>query len=498
MLVKLDNGYNYYKKMKCQNTKLDPITVAHLTRPAFLAILFLLSSAVLLCAGEFSAEASELKYPSIRLEVAEAFLDAPLRNTKDELVQGAQVFEDALHRSGAVYRDFELEKVLQEILPVDVLGDKAQGFRYRIYVLKDPTVNAMTTPTGSIYINSGLLAILGNTDQLRLVLGHEVHHILNQDIVHQYKKFKEEVGAIRLIQLLAAPVAAVAVGTSDADTGRVIANVYTAANLTVSISYRLAFLGYGREAENQCDQFALRIFNKNHYDLESAKRVFQLFEDEHEKYGQGFRSHFFLDHETGKQRAERVEKFMKEVAYEGPAVAIDKPDPRYDERTQVIRLENAKLNIKVKRPQHAIDDLERLRKAFPQEARVLCLLGRAYTMISEDPKYLKQELSGDAWKKLKIKDEKIQKQAWADKAVEYFTQSIQMDVAYADPYKDLASLNEAQEKYIDAEKNLQKYLALSPQAKDVRYIKAKLEKIKDKIKSVQEEELKSKGRKKKT
>ena len=427
------------------------------------------------------AKAVEFKYPPIRLEVPEAALDEALKKTKAELIQSSQVFEGGIHQSGAVYHDPELDKVLNSILPLDQLGDQAKGFRYRIYVVRDPTVNAMTTPTGSMYINTGLLAALDNTDELRLTLGHEVHHILDQDIVHKFKKFKDEVGAIRVLQLIAAPAVAVAIGESDADTGRTIANVYTAADLAVSISYQLAFMGYGREEENECDLFALKIFNQNHYDLRNAKRTFEVFEDEHKKYGKGFHSHYFDDHETGKQRAERVQKYMDQVGYQEVRASAETIDLEYHKLTHEARIENARLNIKVKRPYHAIDDLEELSRIFPDDARVPCLLGQVYTLISNDPKLLQDELSSEEWKKQGVKDKKKQAVVWSEKAAGYFAEAIRKDPAYAEPQRELGLLNESKEKYSEAIVNFEKYLELNPQGKDARYVRSKIAKIKDVI-----------------
>lgn len=431
---------------------------------------------------------ADFRYPSIRLEVAEMDLTAPLRATKDELVENSQVLEDALHNGGAVYNDPELQRVMEDLIPTDRLGEKSKGFYYRIYVLKDPTVNAMTTPTGSIYVNSGILAAMENFDQLRLVLAHEVHHIVDQDVVYRYKKFKDEVGAIRFAQLVAAPIIAVAIGESNSDVARTIAWAYTGTNLAISISYQLAFLGYGRENENECDLFALKLFDNNEYDLESAKRVFMLFEDEHERYGKGFRSHLFSDHETGKQRVEKVEKFMNEVERR-PAEGSGRSDPRYHQLTHEVRIENARLNVKVRRPQHAIDDLDELAAFFPDDARIPCLLGQAYAMASEDPAVLREELSGSAWKKLGIKDEKKQKKIWSDKARKYYFQALKVNPSYAEPHKELALLKEARGNLVIAARHLAKYLELNPQGKDIRYVSARLDKLRRLIAQKKEERL---------
>jgi predicted Zn-dependent protease len=48
---------------------------------------------------------------------------------------------------------------------------------YRFLVLRDPMVNAVALPNGSIYITRVLLALLENEAQLAGILGHEAAHI---------------------------------------------------------------------------------------------------------------------------------------------------------------------------------------------------------------------------------------------------------------------------------------------------------------------------------
>lgn len=426
---------------------------------------------------------AELRYPPIRLDLVDSVLSDPQKEVKKELIEGSQVFEDALHNNGAIYRDPALEKALNEAIPVEQLGERAKGFYYRIYVVKDPRLNAMTVPTGSIYIFSGILAAINNMDELRMVLAHEVNHILDQDVVHRFKKFKQEVGAIRFAQLVAAPAIAVAIGeSSDANTATAIAYAYTAANISISISYQLAFLGYGRENENECDQYAMNLLYEHEYDVNHAQLFFQTMEREQKQYGKGFQTHFLQDHETDKQRAERVAKFMKEKGIQPPSGTPAK-DMEYHRLTHEVRIENARLNIKTKRPRHAVEDLEELGELFPEDVRVPQLLGDAYALTAQDADILKAELSGDAWRKMNIKDKKKQQEAWAKKAEEYYLETIKRDPSHADAYKSLGFLEEDLLKYTAAKSNLEKYLTMKSDATDARFVKSRIEKIDRKVKA---------------
>lgn len=435
-------------------------------------------AAVSLPAGEGSVVASEaeLKYPPIHLQVTEASLTPAQKSTKTELIQSSQVFEDALHMSGMVYKDEALEKRLMTLIPEDYLGEKAKGFKYRIFVLKDPELNAIATPTGSIYINSGLIATLEDFDQLRLVIGHEAHHIIDQDIVHQYQKMKNEVGAIKVLQIIAAPVVAVAISEADSSTATTIANVYTASNIAISISYKVSIAGYGRDNENECDQFALTLFEKNSYDYRSARKVFETFDRESERYSKGFRYHLFQTHEPGKKRADYVTRFMKEKGY------VESIEPHakdeFDTLTKTIRLENAALNIKTSRVQHALDDLDRLNKVYPDNASIQTLYGQAYAALSAHPEILRDELSNKEWRKLKISDIKKQSVLWTGKSEGFYKRALEIDPEFADAYRGLGLLKEKNEAYQEAIEYFQKYLAIKSDAADRRYVQAKIDRLK--------------------
>lgn len=434
-----------------------------------------------LFAAEVSISSSQLewKYPPIKLELAEANLTPAEKDTKQELLRGSQELEGKLHSYGMVYEDPKLAEKLQNLLKVEDFGEKAKGFHFRIYVLKDPALNAMTTPSGSIYINSGLLAAMQDFDQLRLVLAHEVHHILDQDIVHQFNKIKQEVGALKVFQIIAAPAVAVAIGQSDSGTGKVIANVYTAGSLAVNVSYTLSVAGYGRGNEDECDQFALKIFKNKHYNLDSAHGFFMKVESESDRFGQGIHSHLFATHDSGEKRAKRVEELMKEIGYQ-PQSGSKKVEDDYDLLTRDIRLENAQLNIKLGRVQHGLDDLERLAKTFPEDRQVLNLQGDAYAMLASNPKLLKEELSYKEWKKLKISDLEKQSDVWRAQAITYYDRAIKADASYADPHRGKALLMENKEEWENALDHYRRYLELKPEASDKRYITAKIDRLEKK------------------
>src|SRR5690348_5115176 len=81
--------------------------------------------------------------------------------------------ERKLRDKAPLYQDPLLEDYLNQVAgrlaPPELQGQEA--IRLRVYVIRDPTLNAFTYPTGSIYVHTGLLARLENEAQLAVVLG---------------------------------------------------------------------------------------------------------------------------------------------------------------------------------------------------------------------------------------------------------------------------------------------------------------------------------------
>src|SRR5262249_25570252 len=73
---------------------------------------------------------------------------------------------------------------------VTAIGDRLASvggrgdLRYTFRIVNNPIVNAYATSGGFIYVNSGLLDVLGNSDELAAVLAHELVHTNESHLVN--------------------------------------------------------------------------------------------------------------------------------------------------------------------------------------------------------------------------------------------------------------------------------------------------------------------------
>lgn len=72
-----------------------------------------------------------------------------------------------------------------------------RGFKYRIHVIDDNTVNAFALPGGTIFIHKGMLDFADSDDEVACVLGHEIAHVARR---HSLQRIRRDAALTMLIQ----------------------------------------------------------------------------------------------------------------------------------------------------------------------------------------------------------------------------------------------------------------------------------------------------------
>jgi predicted Zn-dependent protease len=125
------------------------------------------------------------------------------------------------------------------------------GGRWEVVVFKDDSANAFALPGGKIGVNSGLLKVAKNQDQLATVIGHEIAHVLahhsNERVSQQ---FAVEQG-LGLVNALANP---------QTGTGQTLMGL-----LGVGAQYGI-LMPYSRVQESEADRIGLNLMAKAGFD----------------------------------------------------------------------------------------------------------------------------------------------------------------------------------------------------------------------------------------
>jgi predicted Zn-dependent protease len=81
---------------------------------------------------------------------------------------------------------------------------------FKFYVVQDRSINAFATTGGYVYVHTGLLNAVDNEDQLAAVMGHEIGHICNDDVIKKLRQAQLAQGAASVAGLDRSTVAAAA------------------------------------------------------------------------------------------------------------------------------------------------------------------------------------------------------------------------------------------------------------------------------------------------
>jgi predicted Zn-dependent protease len=132
------------------------------------------------------------------------------------------------------------------------------GGNWEVVVFKDQDANAFALPGGKIGVNTGLLQVAENQDQLATVIGHEVMHVLSHHANERVsQKFAVEQG-LGLISAAASP---------QTGTGKTLMGL-----LGVGAQFGV-LLPYNRIQESEADLLGLDLMAKAGFDPRESTKL---------------------------------------------------------------------------------------------------------------------------------------------------------------------------------------------------------------------------------
>lgn len=162
--------------------------------------------------------------------------ERPAEDTDEAgLWQALDQAELSLQRSPLLVRDPALNAYVRKLV-CDIAGDYCKDIR--VYVVRRPYFNASMAPNGVMQVWTGALLRSENEAQIGFVLGHEIGHFLHQHSIKQWRRAKDIMNALSLLQLVAARS-----GTQDAS------DIF---DVTQLVAYASLYK-YGRDAERESD-----------------------------------------------------------------------------------------------------------------------------------------------------------------------------------------------------------------------------------------------------
>ena len=139
---------------------------------------------------------------------------------------------------------------------------------FAFFVAKDPVINAFSAPGGYIGINSGLIIITRNEDELAAVMAHEIGHITQNHLQRAYESAKKDTPLMALVALGAIAAGGAAGGQAAA-----------AALLGGQGVLMQKEINFTRKDEAEADRTGIMTLSKAGYDPNAMAGFFQRMED---------------------------------------------------------------------------------------------------------------------------------------------------------------------------------------------------------------------------
>jgi predicted Zn-dependent protease len=383
-----------------------------------------------------------------------------------KVLDEANALDDAYAKQGLVLKDPELQAYLDTV-GKRILNDRGrpEKVEFKFRVLRDPMVQAFALPNGSVYVTTGLMALLENEAQLAGVLGHETSHVFERHSYFENRSARKKILTANIIGGIAAVAGGAAGGQgygAAASLGAMISNA-----IIISSVY-----GYSREMEQQADSDGLKAMTNATYDPQAMARTFKLLDDDSRLEFEPIQG-FYRDHPKLTERYTLATSYA--AAHKGdPAETGTESD--YLSKASPAICADIEEDLNSRRQRTAAARATRLVTAFPDNSRYRVLLGDAYrslgakTAIPADEERDRHGQSEHRKEYFTLTEQEEQKRLLAKpggpatllenrtRAEGFYKAVLESDPSYAPAHRGLGFLYEDEEKYSEAMAEYQAYL----------------------------------------
>lgn len=402
-----------------------------------------------------------------------------------ELLEQVELLDRRFEREGALLEDEAANEYMGRIGKALTLKEvELENVTWKFRILRDPQPNAFALPNGSIYVTTGLIALLDNESQLAAVIAHELTHVMRR---HQYVQNRSNRKKYLTMNIMSA-VATYAPG------GIAGAAIYLAATIAPFMIYASMF-GYGRDLEREADYKAVDMMISAEYPPEEVIGVLKLLSNDIE--GEQVKI-YYNDHPELQERIKYLTSYLGERATKTTAqMVLNKEKKVYFKQMEPVMRHNVQLAINAGRFRSAVFFAERLVEFDPKSSENQYLAAEAYrTLGPRSTELTSAELTNSAKKNLAKKREKqtaeeeerdllatpTGQQYWTSnqqKAETCYLAALKLDNPYSSAYRGLGMLYEKLGRNSDAVVQYEKYLEVAPTAFDRGRIQKRISVIKE-------------------
>ena len=400
-----------------------------------------------------------------------------------DLLEQVNLLDKRFDKEGLVYHDADLDAYLDRVGKTVMAEKQLENVDWRFHVLRDPTLNAFALPNGSIYVNTGLLALLDNEGQLAGVLAHEMTHVARRHTYLQNRSIRKKVLAINILNTI---------GAWNPISGAAGAAIDLIANISPFI-LALSIFGYSRDMEKEADLEGVKSLTAAGYAPEEMVNSLKLLQKDIE--GEQLNS-FYSDHPKLQDRVNYVGNSISSTASKMSAEQLRDARAEYVTQMEKIDRHDIELAINNGRFRTAVFVSQKLVDFHPDSSENTYYLAEAYRGLGPRAAELtSKELTGGAKKKaaknrrkrtLEEEEAELMKtpagqQAWKtnqEKAEQLYLRALDLSRFNSVAHRGLGMLYEKVGKKDEAAMEYGKYLELAPNAMDSERFRRRIVAIK--------------------
>ena len=399
-----------------------------------------------------------------------------------DLLEQVNLLDKRFEREGLVFLDEPsnayLQRIGESLLPRD---RNLEHVIWQFRALRDPVPNAFALPNGSVYVNTGLIALLDNESQLAAVIAHEITHVLNRHTYLQNRSNRKKYLAINIIAAIGAwnPVGGVAGAAID-----IIAAVSPLILVTT-------MFGYSRELEKEADLRGVDVMSIAEYPPEEMVKALTLLSNDIEGEQLKF---FYNDHPQLKDRIGYVTAYLGSKANKITAAAeLHREKRAYLANIETVSHHDIQLAINSARFRTAVYLSQKFADFRPDSSENIFWLADSYRALGpRSPELTEKELTNNAKKdaakkRAKLMPEEEERDLLAtpagqanwkinqQKAEELYLKSLKLNNPVPIAHRGLAMLYEKTGRTKEAINEYQKYIDLAPNALDRERVQRRIQ-----------------------
>ena len=407
----------------------------------------------------------EFKFGKVDLELLEQVNLLDRRFERDGLVLEDQVTNAYLFRVG------------ESLIPK---GLRLENVSWKFRALRDPQPNAFALPNGSIYVSTGLLALIDNESELAAVIAHELTHVMRRHTYLQNRSMRKKFLTMNIM-------AAVGAYAPGGIVGAVISIVTAVAPFIIIAT----IFGYSRDLEREADLKGIDMMISAEYAPEEMVKVMKLLDRDIE--GENVRL-FYNDHPALQERIKYLSSYLGARADRVTSqMELNREKAAYFRKMESIMRHDIQLAINAGRFRSAVYLAQRLVDFHPDASENVFWLAEAYrTLGPRAPQLTDKELTNSAKKDAAKKREKrtveeeerellanpAGQENWKNhqqKAEELYRRALSLDSPTPVAHRGLGMLYEKLGRKDAAAAEYEKYMELAPLAIDRERIQRRIE-----------------------